>query len=230
MMAAGKGSRMQADRNKVYLELLGRPVLSYTLRAFEESRIDEIIIVATAGDEAYVEEAIVRKYGIDKVCKIVPGGGERFESVYHGIAACEGEEPEHYIFVHDGARPFIRPELINQCIEAVVQEKACVVAVPAKDTIRIVGSDGYPTMTPRRSDVWQMQTPQCFLLSEARQAFEIMMQSGDRDITDDVMVLERYGHRRSKMVSGSYENIKLTTPEDMIVGEEILKRYSGDKR
>ena len=229
IMAAGKGSRMQADRNKVYLELCGRPVLYYTLAAFEQSEIDEIIIVSTPGDEEYVRSEIVEKYQIKKVKSIVAGGRERFESVYFGVQACREPQDllpldQHYIFIHDGARAFIRPEQINLCINSVEEFKACVLAVPAKDTIRIVGEDGYPKMTPNRKDVWQMQTPQCFVLSEAIDAFDLMIKSGDQNITDDVMVLERYGNRLSRMVMGSYENIKLTTPEDMIMGENILKR------
>lgn len=235
VMAAGKGNRMHADRNKVYLDLCGKPVLYYCLAAFEKSDIDEIIIVSSPGDEDYVKTEIVDQYGIQKVKNIVPGGKERFESVYFGIQACQegqaetmAEEKCHYIFIHDGARAFIRPEQINTCIEAVEEYKACVLAMPVKDTIRIIGEDGYSVMTPNRKDVWQMQTPQCFMLDEARKAFDVMMASGDRDITDDVMVLERYGNRRSKMIVGSYDNMKLTTPEDMIIGENILKKMSKE--
>lgn len=229
IMAAGRGSRMHADKNKVYLELHGKPIMNYSIEAFERSNIDEIIIVVSPGDEEYVLENVVKKNAYQKVCKIVPGGRERFESVYFGIRACQQQGEEHYIFIHDNARPFIQTELINHCIEEVARYKACVVAMPVKDTIRIVDENGYSSMTPNRKDVWQMQTPQCFLLSEAREAFEVMMKSGDDDITDDVMVLERYGNRRSKMIVGSYDNIKITTPEDMIIGETILQRYLGDK-
>lgn len=228
IMAAGKGSRMKANTNKIYLELHGKPVLTYAIEAFEASKMDEIILVVSPGQEDYVREEIVEAYGYQKVVKIVAGGRERFESVYFGIEACEEESEEHYIFIHDGARPFIQPEKINQCIEEVIRYKACVVGMPVKDTIRTVDEDGYSLTTPDRKYVWQMQTPQCFLLSEAKKAFERMMESGDQDITDDVMVLERYGNRRSKMVEGGYDNIKLTTPEDMIIGETILRKYLGE--
>ena len=226
--AAGQGSRMKSDKNKVYLDLLGRPVMTYSIEAFQKSKIDEIVLVVTPGDEEYVQ-SLVKEYGYTKVTTIVSGGRERFESVYFGICACKESGGEDYIFIHDNARPFIRPEQINTCIEAVQEYKACVMAMPVKDTVRIVDADGYPVMTPDRRDVWQMQTPQCFLLSEAKQAFQAMMEAGDTNITDDVMVLERYGNRRSKMIVGSYENMKLTTPEDMIVGENILKKYRGDR-
>ncbi|MDO4975920.1 MAG: 2-C-methyl-D-erythritol 4-phosphate cytidylyltransferase [Eubacteriales bacterium] len=229
VLAAGKGSRMGAGQNKVYLDLHGKPVMTYALEAYEKSQIDEIIVVASPGDEAFVEKEMVQKYGFSKVKKVVAGGRERFESVYFGLLACEETKEEHYILVHDSARVFIRPEQINECIDAVEKYKACTMAVPTKDTIRIIDAEGYPALTPRRSDVWQMQTPQCFMLSEGIAAFQAMMESGDSDITDDVMVLERYGNRRSKMIMGSYENMKLTTPEDMIVGEMILKRYLGDE-
>ena len=229
VMAAGSGSRMKADINKVYLDLLGKPVLYYSLYAFEKSKVDEVIIVVSPGDEDYVRKEIVEAYSLTKVTKIVPGGKERFESVAHGIDACPVEKTDSYILVQDGARPFIQPELINTCIEWTARYKACAVAVPVKDTIRIVDKDGFSSYTPNRNEVWQMQTPQCFLLSEAKKVYKIMLESGDRDITDDVMVLERYGNRRSKMVPGSYDNIKLTTPEDMVIGESILKKHLGDE-
>ncbi len=226
VMAAGRGSRMKSDINKVYLDLLGKPVLYYSLKAFEKSRIHEVIIVVSPGDEDYVQKEIVEAYDLRKVTKIVTGGKERFESVSNGIDACP---EEGYIFIHDGARPFILPEQINTCIKETARYKACAVAMPVKDTIRIVDEEGYSSLTPNRNYVWQMQTPQCFLLSEAKKAYKVMMESGDRDITDDVMVLERYGNRRSKMIPGSYDNIKLTTPEDMVIGESILKKYLGDE-
>ncbi|MBR5047063.1 MAG: 2-C-methyl-D-erythritol 4-phosphate cytidylyltransferase [Eubacterium sp.] len=225
VMAAGKGSRMKADINKVYMELLGKPVLYYSLKAFERSRIDQVILVVTPGDEDYVKKEIVEAYGLHKAGQIVAGGRERFESVFLGIEACRQEEA--YLFIHDGARPFILPEQINTCVEEIRKYKACAVAMPVKDTIRIVDKEGFSLLTPNRNDLWQMQTPQCCLLSEARKAYRLMMESGDKDITDDVMVLERYGNRRSKMIPGSYDNIKLTTPEDMVVAESILKKYLG---
>jgi len=228
MMAAGKGSRMKADRNKIYLELSGKPVLYYALKAYEESEVGEIILVVSPGDEDYVRKEIVEKYGFAKVTGIVPGGRERFESVYLGIRACP-EEEEACLLIHDGARPFIRPDQINLCIRETLRYKACAMAMPVKDTIRIVDDECFSLSTPNRTYVWAMQTPQCLLLSEGRKAYEAMMNSGDKDITDDVMVMERYAGRRSKMIPGSYDNIKLTTPEDMIIGETILSRYLGDK-
>lgn len=231
VLAAGKGSRMKANKNKVYLELLGRPVITYALEAFEKSEVDEVIMMVSPGDEDMVRETIVEPYGFKKVTAIIPGGRERFESVYFGIRACKGEvSPEdHYILIHDNARPFIQPEQINECIEAVQKYKACALAVPAKDTIRLIDDNGFSVETPQRKYVWITQTPQCFVLSEAREAFEKMMAAGDNEITDDVMVLERYGNRQTKMILGVYENIKLTTPDDMVIGESILKRYLGDK-
>ncbi len=230
VMAAGRGSRMKAGINKVYLHLGGKPVVAYSLEAFEKSDIDDVIIVVSAGDQELVENEIVKAYGLTKVRKVIAGGSERFESVYKGVCACQGNEDNHYIFIHDGARPFIRPDQINQCIEAVVKYKACAMAVPVKDTIRVIDENGFSKISLNRNELWQMQTPQCFVLSEAKAAFESMIKSGDRDITDDVMVLERYGNRHSKMIECSYDNIKLTTPEDMIIGESILKKYRmGDK-
>ena len=229
MMAAGKGSRMKADKNKVYLELCGKPVLYYSLLAYEKSRVDEIILVVTPGDEEYVRKEIVERYGFRKVGKIVPGGSERFESVSLGIRSCP-DRGEAYLLIHDGARPFIRPDQIDLCIEETGKYKACAMAMPVKDTIRIVDEEGFSLSTPDRKTLWLMQTPQCCLLSEARVAYKRMMDAWDGDITDDVMVLERYIGRHSRMIRGSYDNIKLTTPEDMVIGETILNKYLGDKQ
>lgn len=226
VLAAGRGSRMKSDIQKQYLLLLDRPVVTHTLDAFEASDVDEIVLVVGKGEVEYARKEIVEQYRYQKVKHIVTGGAERYDSVYMGLLAASGGEeynPETYALVHDGARAFITPELINRCITEVKECKACVAAVPVKDTIKIVDENGYSVSTPDRSVMWQMQTPQCFYLDEIREAYRIMEESGDTTMTDDAMVMEKYGTRKVKMVQGTYENIKITTPGDIFLGEAILQ-------
>ncbi|MCD8018849.1 MAG: 2-C-methyl-D-erythritol 4-phosphate cytidylyltransferase [Clostridiales bacterium] len=229
VLAAGKGSRMHAKVQKQYLELLGKPLIAYTLDAFEASDVDEVILVTGEDEIPFAQKEIVSKYGYRKISKIVRGGQERYESVYHGLCAGEAEsDPDIYVLIHDGARAFITPELIRKCIEEVIRYKACVMAVSVKDTIKIVDEEQYAVSTPDRKLMWQMQTPQCFVWTEIREVYRQMTEAGDRNMTDDAMVMEKYGTRRVKMTMGSYNNIKITTPEDLILGESILRNMRDD--
>ena len=179
------------------------------------------------GEISFAREEIVNRCGFQKVARIVTGGKERYESVYRGLCAEDGAD---YVLIHDGARAFITPELIAQCIRDVKRYDACVMAVPVKDTIKIVDEEQYAVSTPDRSVMWQMQTPQCFRLPEIREAYRKMLESGEKTMTDDAMVMEKYGNRRVKMSMGSYENIKLTTPGDFILGEAILKNMGKTEK
>lgn len=223
VLAAGKGSRMHANTQKQYMELLGKPVIAYTLDSFEASDVDEILLVVGDGEIPFVKKEIIEKFGYKKVSGIVTGGKERYESVYQGLCGKKAGTENEYVLIHDGARAFITPELINKCIEDVKRYDACVMAVPVKDTIKIVDEKQYAVSTPDRSVMWQMQTPQCFRQNEIREAYQKMLHHGDTCMTDDAMVMEQYGNRRVKMIMGSYENIKITTPDDLILGEAILK-------
>ena len=227
VLAAGKGSRMHMDIQKQYAEILGRPVIAHTLDSFEASEVDEIILVVGEGEIPFAREQIVERFGYKKVSRIVTGGKERYESVYEGLCAAQDIT---YALIHDGARAFITPELIAQCIRDVKRYDACVMAVPVKDTIKIVDEEQYSISTPDRSVMWQMQTPQRFRLSEIREAYRQMLENGDTTMTDDAMVMEKYGSRRVKMIMGSYENIKLTTPGDFILGEAILQNMKKQER
>ena len=131
--------------------------------------------------------------------------------------------------IHDGARAFITSELIEFCIDQVKKDKTCVMGMPVKDTIKIVDEDRYAVSTPPRSTMWQIQTPQCFVTAEIREAYQKMMEAGDDSVTDDGMVMETYGIRGVRMIKGSYENMKITTPEDMLLGEAILKGRSTER-
>lgn len=221
VLAAGQGKRMGTKIQKQYLEIQGKPVLYYSLKAFEDSElIDEIILVTGKNQEEYCRKEIVERYGIQKVKKIVAGGAERYHSVWNGLQ----EVRSGYVFIHDGARPFINEEILKRAYEAVVEYKACVVGMPVKDTIKIADENGFAKETPNRSLLWAVQTPQVFDVSLIKEAYAKLMEEENVPVTDDAMVAEQMLGMKVKLVEGSYENIKITTPEDMVVAESFLKK------
>lgn len=219
VLAAGVGKRMNSKIQKQYMLLGGNPVLFYALDAFEKSRVDEIILVVGKGEIEYCRKEIVEKYKFHKVTKIVEGGKERYHSVYEGLKAIDTAD---YVLIHDGARPFLNQQILKRTMETVKQYQACVVGMPVKDTIKITTEDGFSKETPERKHVWMIQTPQCFSYSLIFEAYQKMLQNEDATITDDAMVLEKVKGLPVKMVEGSYRNIKITTPEDLLVAEAYL--------
>ena len=220
LLAAGKGSRMKSDKAKQFLEINGKPLLYYGLRTFDASVVDEIILVTRGSDIDYVREEIVEKYGFHKVKKIIPGGKERFNSVSKGLKACD--KRNKIIMIHDSARPCVTNRMILDSISGARRYKACTVAMPVKDTIKVVNEEGFGIDTPDRSTLYQIQTPQTFERKLLEEAYERLRLSGDTDITDDTMIVERYLDVSSKMIEGSYKNIKVTTPEDIEIAELYL--------
>ena len=221
VLAAGRGKRMGTKVQKQYLEIQGKPVLYYALKAFQESEIiDEIILVVGEGQGEYCREAIVDKYAISKVTEIVQGGAERYHSVWNGLQAIEDGG---YVFIHDGARPFVDEAILGRVYEEVVKYEACVVGMPVKDTIKLADIDGFAKETPDRSYVWAVQTPQVFKTSLIKEAYAKLMAKKEISVTDDAMVVESMLGRKVRLVQGSYENIKITTPEDLLVAESFLK-------
>lgn len=239
VLAGGKGSRMKSEVPKQYMQLNGRPVLYYSLDVFEKSSIDEIILVSGPSEIEYCRCEIVDKYGFDKVTKIVPGGQERYHSVFNGLravlskAVCMSEKikttaaygsEQTVVLIHDGARPCISQEMIDRCLAETAKYHACVAAVPIKDTVKIADEAGFAQVTPDRSRVWQIQTPQVFDYSLIASAYEKMMSDPNRgNITDDAMVVEHYTSVKVKLTMGSYDNIKITTPGDLILAEQLLQ-------
>ena len=219
VLAAGCGKRMNSTVQKQYMLLNGKPIIYYALKAFEESSVDEVVLVAGPGKEAYCWENIVVKYGFSKVKNIVPGGKERYNSVYHGLLKVEGTD---YVLIHDGARPFLTKEIIQRNMKAVRTDKACVTAMPVKDTIKISDGNDYVKDTPMRSLVWQTQTPQSFEYNLVRHAYDILIADGSTSVTDDAMVVETFLNRKIKLVEGSYKNIKITTPEDLLIAQVFV--------
>ena len=229
MLAGGKGKRMGTKVSKQYLLLDEKPVLFYSLKAFEEF-VDEIIVVAAKGEEEYCKENIVDKYGIEKVSAVVTGGAERYLSVYEGLKAIKKADNETYVLIHDGARPFISGKVIKAAIEKVKETGACIVAVPSKDTVKIGNIDNMVESTPDRRNVWLVQTPQAFEYENIFEAYKKAIASGRDDITDDSMVMESFGEKKIYFVEGDYDNIKLTTPEDLTHGMAILRAKTDLKK
>lgn len=223
ILAAGSGKRMGTSVAKQYLPLLGKPLMVYSLEIFDKSDVDEIVLVVSAGEEEYCRKNIVEKYGIRKVAHIIEGGQERYDSVYAGLQAVSGD----YVLIHDSARAFVTGEIIRRAMDELLLYPAVVVGMPSKDTIKIADSDGFVALTPPREQAWMIQTPQCFSVSLAKGAYEKIMRQEHTDITDDAMVVERMTEKRIRLIEGSYENIKVTTPEDLALGESILKRREG---
>lgn len=229
VLAAGRGKRMNSAVAKQYLLLQDKPILYYALKQFEDSFIDDIILVTGAEDISFCREEIVEKYGFSKVRHVVAGGKERYHSVYQGLLAADASEGD-CIYIHDGARPFINEEILIRARESVRQYGSGVVGMPVKDTIKIADEQGFAVSTPKRSLVWQVQTPQCFLHSIIMPAYTKLIAEEQNlmvqgiAITDDAMVVELLTGSQVKLVEGSYENIKITTPEDLIVAEGFLNQ------
>ena len=203
-------------------------MVAYALEAFEQSPlIDDILLMVGEGQQEYCEKELVQRYGWKKVKKICVGGRERYESVCRAIEVLM-ESPEignrdGYVFIHDGARPFLTEDIIRRTFQAVQQFHACVAGMPVKDTIKLTDAQGNIVQSPDRSLVWQAQTPQAFSVPLLAEAFRRLMEGDPSGITDDAMVVESQMGTVVRMVEGSYQNIKITTPEDLAVAESILR-------
>ena len=219
VLSAGKGSRMNNDIHKQYLLLNGRPIITYSLEAFEKSPVDEVILVTGQGEEEYCRKEIVEAFGFSKVEKIVAGGKERYHSVFRGLQAVTESD---YVLIHDGARPFVTEEIIVRTMQTVRKTNACVVGMHVKDTIKITDERDIVKETPERSNVWMVQTPQAFSCPLISHAYEKMLLQEDAAITDDAMVVEKMCRVPVTLIEGSYRNIKITTPEDMLIAEAFL--------
>ena len=223
VLAAGKGKRMHSAVQKQFLMLGGKPVIFYSMEQFEQCPfINEIVLVTGEEEIDYCRKEIVEKFDFQKVKKIVAGGAERFLSVYNGLKACTCD----FVYIHDGARPFVDQAILERTREDVKRYGACVAGMPVKDTIKISDGDGYADVTPPRSRVWMVQTPQVFAYSCIKDAYDKLIADGRMDVTDDAMVLECMTGQKTKLTLGSYENIKITTPEDLEIAEVFAARLS----
>ena len=221
VLAAGQGKRMNSKIQKQFLEIQGHPVLYYSLRCFQDSSLIRDIILVTGEDMvSYCQEEIVEKYNLTKVRCVIAGGKERYDSVYAGLLACEDCE---YVFIHDGARPFVTEEILERGFSGVLKTGACVIGMPSKDTVKLADTQGFVSETPERSRVWTVQTPQIFAYPLIRSAHESIRKKDMSAVTDDAMVVEQETGNRVVLAQGSYQNIKITTPEDLNIAEAFLR-------
>lgn len=288
LLAAGRGTRMGSGIRKQFMELAGRPVLSWSLNVLALSPIvTEIVLVIPAGGgankSAEEEQEHIRRLFIDplpeaaaaKVRALVPGGAERYNSVYNGLEAIQW--PCDYVFIHDGARPLITEEMLEKLFRAVQEYKAVVAASPSKDTVKITDDSGFVQSTPDRSRVWNIQTPQCFEYELVKSSYEKIIGAASNaapaaaetdsarttelnragadaasdaapaaafadfagaghqnrqaplKITDDAMVVEYASDTKVRPVDTGYQNIKITTPEDLLVAEVFLRNRTERK-
>lgn len=247
ILAAGQGSRMQSKIAKQYMTVNNKPLLYYSLSEFEKSEVNRVILVVGKGEEEYCKKEIVDRYGFSKVSDVISGGTERYLSVYNAlqlikktqlmekekdvIYKCEANNADYevdnsdsdtYVLIHDGARPLITQSIIRKTMEGVRDRKAVIVAVPTKDTIKIVDEDGYVKTTPKRSQTYIVQTPQAFEYCLISEAYTKIIDKKDVEITDDAMVVEYTMQHPIAIVEGSYKNLKVTTPEDISIVETLM--------
>lgn len=219
--AAGQGKRMGAQCNKQFLAIGARPVLAWTLQVFQACpMVDQIIVIASPGEEEYCRQEVIAKYNLNKVKQVVTGGLERQDSIYNGLQALS-DGPE-IIVIHDGARPLVTLDLIDQSITEARNHGAAIVAVKAKDTIKQGDQQEMVDKTLNRALLWQVQTPQTFRYPVIMEAYQNALNSGLAG-TDDASLVEALGNP-VKLVQGSYENLKITTPEDLDIAEAILHK------
>jgi 2-C-methyl-D-erythritol 4-phosphate cytidylyltransferase len=223
--AGGSGKRMGGTLSKQYVLLAGKPILAHTLERFQESgAVSAVILVVPAEDVASVRQAIVERYGLTKVKAVVPGGAQRQDSVRNGLdAAGEGYD---IVLIHDGVRPFISDGLIADAVREAETFGAVTVGCPAKDTMKNVSAAGFVQSTLPRDSIWTIQTPQAFRTGIIVKAHRQAAEDGYYG-TDDASLVERMG-LPVKVLAGSYDNIKITTKEDLALAERIMNREGGE--
>lgn len=217
--AAGSGNRMNRDVSKQYLTLAGKPILVWTLEVFEASPlVDALLVVVPSQDVISVRTDILAPWNLKKVAGIIPGGKERQDSVRAGIEALDADA--ELVIIHDAVRPFITVDLISQCIRTAREEGAVTVGVPVKDTVKEVEPDGRILRTCDRSLLWLTQTPQVFRRDVIENAHRAAVRDGFRG-TDDTSLVERLGIT-VRMIRGDYGNIKITSPDDLVIADALL--------
>jgi 2-C-methyl-D-erythritol 4-phosphate cytidylyltransferase len=222
IVAAGKGERMQFETNKQLIHLCGIPVIARTLSAFEECHTVDEVVVVTNSENIVIFADIIKEFGFEKVKHIVRGGATRQLSAFEGLK-CISEKSE-YIAIHDGARPLITPNAIDKTVLASFAIKAAAAAVKVKDTIKLTDNEGFIIATPERASLWAVQTPQVFSVELYKKAFEKALQE-NVDYTDDCQLVESIG-KQVQLVECEYTNIKITTRDDVIFAESIIRARS----
>ena len=244
VLSAGKGTRMlkgakaEGYTAKQYLPLCGKTVLSYSIEAFLKAGVNDLVIVCSPDDAELVRGIYDESSsGINDVKMpagdnrrpeiiITAGGAYRFNSVANGLTALEGYGADDIVLIHDGARPFVTPEMIKKLIAEAEVYGGAIASTPMKDTVKIA-EDGFIKSTPPRSSLAAVQTPQVFKYDIVKYAYDALIASPDISVTDDAEVVEKYGDCRIKLVDTGYENIKITTPEDMRTAEGFINGRAG---
>ena len=222
--AAGGGSRIGSAIPKQFLPIAGIPLLARTVRALKASgRMDSLIVVVPSGQEERCQREILSPFGLTADA-VIPGGVDRQASVY--AVLLQMSAGTDLVLVHDGARPFVTSEMILAAVAAAAEAGAAVVAVPVTDTIKVTNADGWFVETPRRDRLWAAQTPQVFRAALLREAHASAVHDGFRG-TDDSVLVERLGHR-VRLIQGSPENLKITTPSDLALADQIFRARESD--
>lgn len=218
ILAGGKGRRMGYDLSKQFINIKGKPMLYYTLQKFLRcKKIDKIVLVLPKDEIDYCIKNVLEKYSL-KVDKIVEGGKERQDSVFNGLKACKDSD---IVLIHDGARPFVSEEMISNGIKYAKKYGAAAPGVMPKDTIKVIDGEGFCKMTPNRSELVAIQTPQVFKWDLIMNCHLKIKEEG-KVVTDDTMVVENC-NEKVYLYNGDYKNIKITTPEDLIIAEYLAK-------
>jgi 2-C-methyl-D-erythritol 4-phosphate cytidylyltransferase len=220
--AAGLGRRMQLDTPKTYLQLAGKPILIHTLEVFEKvPEVHEVLVVVHPEDLEFCQEEIIDPYPLKKVLRLVPGGKERQDSVYHALKVLKKEAADlDVILVHDGVRPLVNPALVRKVVAAARRHGGAILGIPCQDTLKRVNSKGIVVDTVDRQELWQVQTPQAFQAALLWRAYQEAMERGFY-ATDEAALVEALGET-VVVVPGTCLNLKITTPDDLKIAEAIL--------
>ena len=219
IVAAGKGRRMGTEISKQFLPLCGKEILAHSVEKFEKAEKIRDIVLVTGEDSLLDVRDMAQEYGWKKIVSVVAGGKERQDSVWNGLQAVSDDTD--IVLIHDGVRPFVTEDILDHSIETAVEMGGCVAGVPAKDTIKVCNDENIAIATPDRSTLWQIQTPQTFRKELILQAYQKAKEDGFVG-TDDASLAE-YSGCPVKVIMGSYRNIKITTKEDLLIGEAFLK-------
>ncbi len=220
--AAGLGKRMQQDTPKTYLQLAGKPILIHTLEVFEKvPEVHEVLVVVHPEDLEFCQEEVIDAYPLKKVLRLVPGGKERQDSVYHALKVLQKEAVHlDVILVHDGVRPLVEPAQVRKVVAAARRHGGAILGIPCQDTLKRVNSKGVVVDTVDRTELWQVQTPQAFQAPLLWRAYQEAMERGFY-ATDEAALVEALGET-VVVVPGTCLNLKITTPDDLKMAEAIL--------
>ncbi len=225
ILAGGIGKRMNVNTSKQLLKINNKHIIDITLEKFQNNdSVDEIIVVSNIDDLEYLKKDVCIKY--NKVKKVICGGKERQDSVYNAL--CELESDAKYVLIHDGVRPFVDDLIITNIINETALYKATALGVPCKNTVKKIDKDGFVKETLKRDELFEIQTPQGFYVDLLKDAYKHLKEN-NLIVTDDASVVECFGHK-VKIVEGSYNNIKITTKEDLKIALAIYEEGGDDVR